>query len=565
MRACLLGVFIGLFACTDDVEVARKKAGDLAAQNPRPVLPSSARMLEREGGGVVAYLGLDIDPPDPKPGQTLNLTHYFRVIAQPMGDAAVFVHGDAGGRRLVSGDVIRRCMAGSRRVPGGLATSGQTGTQSRFLNRLRELWSCSLVCTEARCAGLLKRHPDTRMAKTGLGAAKLTLGAPTEPVDDLPVVEIPKIDQPIVPDGVLDEGAWARAAVLTFADSLGRRTKIRHATRLRLLYDDKFLYVGFEADDIDITERYSRRDDPIYEHETVELFIMPNVAAPQTGPYVELQASPGGVIFDASFDGPRQGMNKRFGAGQTVGTKIHGTLNDPSPDERWVSEWKVPFTGIRGVRQPPKAGDEWRMNAFRIEKFRDGQTQRGEYSAWSPPGVGDFHHVPAIRPNALSGSAGAMTRSIRALRGPLWSALLSSVACASPSSAPSAAASMAPTAEVTLAKPPLPAPPPVPLATVDPPEPNLRPWWADLASGLYRRGSPDHRHGRRQIRQPPPSGRRFPAGQSASSPRGPAGGGDRRLQRGDARTVYRRPIHLPGPRFLGTLSIGRPRECRFAG
>ena len=37
---------------------------------------------------------------------------------------------------------------------------------------------------------------------------------------------------------------------------------------------------------------------------------MPNVVAPALGPYVELQSSPGGVIFDATFDGRRRGFNK---------------------------------------------------------------------------------------------------------------------------------------------------------------------------------------------------------------------------------------------------------------
>ena len=67
----------------------------------------------------------------------------------------------------------------------------------------------------------------------------------------------------------------------------------------------------------------------------------------ELGPYVELQASPRGVIFDAAFTARRQGMDTTFNAAQTVGTKIEGTIDDPSDKDRgWVSEWVVPWKSI---------------------------------------------------------------------------------------------------------------------------------------------------------------------------------------------------------------------------
>lgn len=210
---------------------------------------------------------------------------------------------------------------------------------------------------------------------------------------DLPEAVVARAQGPIEPDGVLDEPDWSRAPRLSLSDSLGRDVPTRYPTALRLLWDDENLYVAFEATDADISERYKRRDDPIYEHEAVELFVMPHRVAPSTGPYVEMQASPTGVIFDASFTGPRQGMNRNWNGAQTVGTKREGTLDDDRRDKRWVSEWVVPFKSLPGVTKGPKVGEEWRMNAFRIEKFREGGKMGGEYTAWSPPKVGDFHAV----------------------------------------------------------------------------------------------------------------------------------------------------------------------------
>ena len=208
----------------------------------------------------------------------------------------------------------------------------------------------------------------------------------------VPRVKVPHTAEAPVIDGRLDDAAWSAAPTLELADSMGRpgAPPPERQTTVRLLWDDANLYVGFRANDPDVTERFERRDDPIYEHEAVEVFVMPHAAGPSTGPYVELQASPTGVIFDASFTGPRRGMDPSWDGGQTVVSRVEGSLNDRRDDTAWVSEWKVPFHSLRWVRKIPEAGDVWRMNAFRIDRSRG---QPDLYVAWSPPRVGDFHRV----------------------------------------------------------------------------------------------------------------------------------------------------------------------------
>jgi hypothetical protein len=205
-------------------------------------------------------------------------------------------------------------------------------------------------------------------------------------------VTVPRISEPPVIDGRLDDPAWSGAPILALSDSMGRpgAPPPERKTTVRLLWDDANLYVGFRANDPDVSERFEERDDPIYEHEAVEIFLMPHAAGPRTGPYVELQASPTGVIFDASFTGPRRGMAPGWDGAQTVASRVEGSLNDRRADTAWISEWKVPFEGLRWARKIPKAGDVWRMNAFRIDRSRG---RPDLYLAWSPPRVGDFHRV----------------------------------------------------------------------------------------------------------------------------------------------------------------------------
>ena len=148
--------------------------------------------------------------------------------------------------------------------------------------------------------------------------------------------------------------AWD-APVLSFSDSLGRAVATRFETKLKLLYDQQNLYVAFEAKDQDVSCVHQNRDDPIYDHEAVELFIMPHVQAPKIGPYFELQASPKGVIFDAAFTGRRQGMDVSYNASQKVGTTVQGTLNQENDkDTGYISEWVVPFAKMKWAT-PPKA------------------------------------------------------------------------------------------------------------------------------------------------------------------------------------------------------------------
>lgn len=385
---------VALAGCKSERAAPAEDAAKFRRTAVTPQFPSEAVIHERSGTGSVRYLGMDVDPRTPERGAVVTVTHYFEVVRPMIGAYDVFVHGElpgGGGRALVADHAPVVGRAPTRTWKAGeiwadphrvkIPEDVGTGTIELFVGLFK---GKERLTVEAPAGG--------QDGSNRIRAATLRLGGPS-PADDLPTVVVARASGPIVVDGKLDEAAWQKAQILEFSDTLGRGETIRFGTKLRLLYDDTHLYVGFDSVDHDITERYRSRDDPIYEHETVELFIMPNVVAPALGPYVELQASPGGVIFDASFDGRRIGMNKGFDAQQTIATTIDGTLNEDAPDRGWISEWAVPFEKIRGVDAAPKAGAEWRLNAFRIEKYRDSGKLRGEYSAWSPPKIGDFHNV----------------------------------------------------------------------------------------------------------------------------------------------------------------------------
>lgn len=360
---------------------------------PSPRHPSTATLHERRGAGRIAYLGFDIEPRDAlAPGGNAEIKHYFRAEAPVLADYAVAVELRAPGATSAVAADAHRPVAG--KAPTSAWKAGDVWVD---VHRLRIPRDLAVPAVEVVVALVDAGERMTVEAPTGrtdgrdyVRAATVAVDVTQAVIDDgLPVVTIPRATSTITADGSLDEPAWAAAPILTFADTMGREVPNRSPTKLRLLWDETNLYVGFDSVDRDITCPFTKRDDPIYDHETVELFIMPEVIAPGLGPYVELQASPKGIIFDAAFTARRQGMDKSFDAAQTVGTKIRGTLNEPAPDEGWTSEWIVPWSKVRYLSRPPKVGDQWRMNAFRIDKSNGD----GEFTAWSPPRVGDFHAV----------------------------------------------------------------------------------------------------------------------------------------------------------------------------
>jgi cellulose/xylan binding protein with CBM9 domain len=373
---------------TDD----RVGAAPILMEPPRPAFPSQAILHERSGTGAIAYLGLDASPKEPERGQVVELTQYYKVVSQCQGDYDAFVHGDVpGGAHAVVSD---HAPAEGRVLTSRWRAGEIWVDRDRFVipndlpSPVLEIYT-GLFKGDVRLT--VEAPPGASDGQDRIKVATLRIGGPG-PKDDLPEIVIHRTHGKITPDGVLDEPDWAKAEPMALHDSLGRPGEPRFPTTLKLLWDDENVYVAFDCVDEDITERFSKRDDPIYDHEAVEVFLMPHAIAPALGPYVELQASPTGVIFDAAFTARRQGMDTSFNAAQTVGTRQNGTLNkSDDTDKGWVSEWSVPWKSIRGVTAPPKIGEEWRMNAFRIEKGKS--LPNGEYTAWSPPKVGDFHNV----------------------------------------------------------------------------------------------------------------------------------------------------------------------------
>ena len=195
---------------------------------------------------------------------------------------------------------------------------------------------------------------------------------------------------PISVDGKLDEAVWSGAEPIKLSAKNGGEPK--QPTTARILRDDQFIYFAFDCTDSHIWSTLKERDEPLYNEEVVEVFI--DTDGDGRG-YLELEVNP----LDALWDGfilntaaKRAGILAWNSFAIKWAVHLEGTLNDPSDkDKGWSVELALPLKDIyTAPNNPPRAGDKWRLNLYRID-LPDGPGKPGDPAAWSPVSGKTFH------------------------------------------------------------------------------------------------------------------------------------------------------------------------------
>jgi len=261
---------------------------------------------------------------------------------------------------------------------------------------------------------LASRDGRARVVRLETGAKDLRLLLQEVPVPKL--TEAPAITI----DGRLDDAAWQSAArVGPFVDVGSGRANPALPVQgsARLLWDDRFLYVGMDVRDAKVRGGFPKdaRDPHLWERDTVELMIDPDGDGDNKD-YYEIQVNPQNLAFDTQYDdynSPNGNGKGPFGheewsAGLTSAVVVHGTLDDDSDvDEGYTVEMKIPWPSFTKAKaSPPMPGASWRMNFYAM--------QNNGGVAWSPIlGMGNFHRASRFgvvrwaAPAALSSAAGA--------------------------------------------------------------------------------------------------------------------------------------------------------------
>ena len=207
-------------------------------------------------------------------------------------------------------------------------------------------------------------------------------------------------------DGSLDDAAW-RAAPWSpaFVDIEGAaKPAPRYRTRMKMLWDDRYLYVGAQLEEPDVWGTLTQRDAVIFHDNDFEMFIDPDGDALN---YVELEINALNTVWDLFLAKPyRDGGHAEDAfdiAGLRTGVRVLGTLNRPGDaDSGWTVTIAIPWRSLERASRTtsaPHPGRRWRVNYSRVEwrtTVADGAYQkvpglREDNWVWSPQGVVDMH------------------------------------------------------------------------------------------------------------------------------------------------------------------------------
>ncbi|MFB6455829.1 carbohydrate-binding family 9-like protein [Chitinophaga sp. Hz27] len=205
-------------------------------------------------------------------------------------------------------------------------------------------------------------------------------------------------------DGNLNEISWENVPwSKDFVDIEGTaKPTPRYRTRIKMLWDKNYLYIGAWLQEPHIWATLLQRDAVIYHDNDFEVFIDPNG---DTHQYFELEINAFNTLMDLFMQKPyRNGGSFDLGwntKGVKTAVKINGTINNPNDeDSSWTVEMAIPFSALQLTDKSavPADNDTWRINFSRVEWDTDiingkyVKQQKPEHNwVWSAQEMIDMH------------------------------------------------------------------------------------------------------------------------------------------------------------------------------
>lgn len=199
--------------------------------------------------------------------------------------------------------------------------------------------------------------------------------------------------RPAAIDGSLRDPAWAELPWTDdFVDITGNPDlRPRFRTRVKIGWDDGFLYVGAEMEEPHVWGTITEKNAVIFEDNDFEVFIDPDGDGLN---YYEFEINALGTIWELSLPKPYgEGGVPVLGCnlpGLLSAVHVRGSLDDPTNiDDGWSVELALPWNELAiynpGRATPPAPGDIWRVNFSRVQWQH--QVVDGKYLRIPPHGT----------------------------------------------------------------------------------------------------------------------------------------------------------------------------------
>ncbi|MCP4606827.1 MAG: hypothetical protein GY847_41025 [Proteobacteria bacterium] len=383
-KAVVIVLVVAVYGCIEGKSYITKDKSNKVAKYLMDNPPDKMdHVSDANLDGKVLLLGFDLNKDTVEAGGRVEVTWYWQCKATPGPGWRIFTHVfNAEGRSKLNRDkvgIIRKHFQPEHWKPGLVIRDIQK-------IRVPKDWKSDVFELKV---GIWKGR--SRMPGTGKSVdIRNRIQGPRVTVRRLKnfSVKVPfATTVPVIDGKFSDEAAWSSAAKLDKFGNTMSGTPAAQATEVRLMWDDKNLYVAMHAVDKHLKSQFKKHDDELWKEDAFEIFLDP---LGDKKDYYELQVSPAGIVFDSHLPTHRKNQNE-WTSNMKAKVELQGKLNDDEgEDTGWTAELMIPFASLsKGGGVPPKSGNKWRGNFFRVDSTKD----KPQYSAWSPPLRGDFHSL----------------------------------------------------------------------------------------------------------------------------------------------------------------------------
>lgn len=183
-----------------------------------------------------------------------------------------------------------------------------------------------------------------------------------ESISDAIRLQIKQLESPISIDGILDDEAWKYGELInSFIDNESNK-KVSDSTNIRLLYDEKRIYIGITCNKSkikDVVNIRSQHDSPVMLDDHIGIYITPqkqeNEAHFYDGYYYYIAINSSGTVFDAFYNPWHGGI---FYPNWNPDISLKTSQNR----DYWIVELAIEF---KGLEYYVSAGREYLLNFTR--------------------------------------------------------------------------------------------------------------------------------------------------------------------------------------------------------
>ncbi|MBG88577.1 MAG: dehydrogenase [Verrucomicrobiales bacterium] len=203
-----------------------------------------------------------------------------------------------------------------------------------------------------------------------------------------PVYHARRATTPIVIDGKADEADWQEAEVIDRFDFPWWKGKqATEQSQVRMLWDDRFVYILHTCIDGHINSQPREHDDPqLARDDCFEIMVAPDPLRPNS--YFNIEWNVNGAYIDAHR--PAGPKGPRLAEWDAKGVIVRSIIRKDS----WTCEVAIPLDVFAGNAEKPRAGRSWNVN-FNRHNYLDAAGKLRQLSQWSSTGTPrPAFHVP---------------------------------------------------------------------------------------------------------------------------------------------------------------------------